>query len=93
MTYWFRGPRIGDRRVSDHYTTGSYRKAIQDACAKAKVPRWAPNQLRHACATLVRRKFGLEESQAILGHRKIETTQINAQRNLELALKVMGKLG
>ena len=30
--------------------------------------RWSPNQLRHAAATEVRKQFGLEAAQIILGH-------------------------
>jgi len=47
--------------------------------------RWAPNQLRHARATEVRREMGIEAAQAVLGHSKIETTQIYAERQRQLA--------
>jgi len=45
-----------------------YSHAIARACLHAKVDRWGPNRLRHAFATEVRRKFGLEATRAVLGH-------------------------
>ena len=29
---------------------------------------WSPNQLRHNCATEVRRRFGIATARAVLGH-------------------------
>ena len=49
--------------------------------------------MRHAMAMLVRDRYGLEHAQAVLGHRKIETTQICAQQTLARAAEVMQKLG
>lgn len=57
------------RKPGEKWTTCSYTKTIQAACARAKViPPWSANQLRHAFATEVRRKFGLEACRAVLGH-------------------------
>src|SRR5262249_6539691 len=38
--------------------------------------RWAPNQLRHAAATEIRREFGLEAAQVALGHSQANVTQV-----------------
>jgi integrase len=38
------------------------------------VPPWHPNQLRHARATEVRRRFGLEAAQVALGHSSADVT-------------------
>src|SRR4029453_18728950 len=46
---------------------------------------WSPNQLRHSAATEIRKRFGLEASQVVLGHSELGTTQIYAQKNLDLA--------
>jgi integrase len=54
---------------------------------------WAPNRLRHARATEVRRTYGLEAAQVILGHAKADTTQIYAERDSALAVEVMKKIG
>lgn len=86
-------PRITDRSLGDHYTTESYRRAIQRACDKASIPRWSPHQLRHNAATEVRKEFGLEAVQVTLGHSKADVTQIYAERNEELALKVARERG
>ena len=81
------------RPPRDAYTTGSYRKAIRRACQKAGIPIWHPHQLRHTAATSIRRQFGLEAAQAVLGHNELGTTQIYAERNLEAARDVMNAIG
>jgi integrase len=55
--------------------------------------RWHPNQLRHTHATEVRRRFGLEAAQVVLGHTHANVTQLYAQRDLALALKVAAAVG
>lgn len=61
------------RPAGERYTPDSYRRAIQRACDKAfPAPeavegedlaawrakhRWSPNQLRHSCATEVRKRY------------------------------------
>ena len=52
---------------------------------------WSPNRLRHSRATEVRRDFGLEASGATLGHSELATTQIYAERNLQLSIDVARK--
>jgi integrase len=55
--------------------------------------RWAPNQLRHSAGTVVRKLFGLEASQVMLGHSNADVTQIYAERDLELAVRVAKEVG
>jgi integrase len=57
------------------------------------IPHWAPNQLRHAHGTEVRRRFGLEAAQVALGHERADVTQVYAERNLDLAVKVATEAG
>jgi integrase len=52
----------------NHWDTCSYTKTIHAACDRAGIDRWGANRLRHAFATEVRRKFGLEACRAVLGH-------------------------
>ena len=66
---------------------------IREACKKAGVPHWSPNQLRHLVGTKIRRELGLEASQVVLGHAHADVTQIYAERNAELARQAMEKLG
>ncbi len=54
---------------------------------------WAPNRLRHARSTEVRRTCGLEAAQVILGHAKADVTQVYAERDGALAVEVMKKIG
>lgn len=89
-----------DRRVrtprkqpGTRYATGSYRQAITRACDRAGVPRWHPHQLRHLAATEVRRTFGLEAAQVILGHARADVTEIYAEKNLARAAEVARQVG
>jgi integrase len=55
--------------------------------------RWHPNQLRHSRATEVRKQFGIEGAQAVLGHTQLKTTEIYAEKNSETAMKIMAAIG
>jgi len=81
------------RQAKPHYTTDSYRKAIQRASERAKIDRWAPNQLRHNAATNVRAEFDLNSSRCILGHSDAKTAEIYARRDLTEAIEVARKVG
>jgi integrase len=58
-----------------------------------KSHRWHPNRLRHAAGTAIRRRFGLEGSQAILGHSELTSTQVYAAKSLDLAREIMRQIG
>ena len=47
---------------------------------------WHPNQLRHAVGTELRKRFGLEAAQVVLGHATADVTQIYAERDMGLAI-------
>jgi integrase len=81
------------RRPRDRYDRNSYRQAVNRACLKAGVPEWNPLQLRHTAATLLRAKYGVEAAKVILGHTKVETTQIYAERDLNTAQEIMREIG
>ena len=83
----------GKRVAAPGYRADSYRRAIQRACERAGVAVWKPNQLRHTRATEVRREFGLDAAGALLGHTKLETTQIYAERSSELAIQLARSTG
>jgi integrase len=88
-------PRIakaGEDRIFP-ILASSVRRAIKIACDRAGLKEhWAPNQLRHAAATEIRAKHGLEAAQVILGHSQVKTTQlyaeVNADRGKEIARQV-----
>lgn len=75
------------------YTTVTYGRAIERACARAGVPAWNSNQLRHNAATRIRAAHNLEASRAVLGHQSAVTTEIYAERDEVLARSVMLSLG
>ncbi|MEZ6098125.1 MAG: site-specific integrase [Pirellulaceae bacterium] len=76
-----------------HYSVGAYRTAIRRICDNIGIPRWSPNQLRHSAATEIRRDFGLDAAQVVLGHASAATTEIYADTNEQLAAKVAGERG
>ena len=93
----------------DHYDTGAYANCIRRAADLADrrahdtdkpiavgeriVPRWTPNQLRHGLATNLRKKFGLEAVQVVLGHARADVSQIYAERDMGLAERIMREVG
>ena len=74
----------GKHSPGDHYTIGTYGRAIMRACRVAfpfplcmalshrerweRENRWTPHQLRHTAATRIRARYGLEAAQLMLGH-------------------------
>jgi integrase len=60
---------------------------------RAKVAHWSPYQLRHLYATQVRAKYGLEAAQVALGHKTADVTQIYAERDKALAIKIAKEMG
>jgi hypothetical protein len=57
------------------------------------VPAWTVLQVRHTRATEVRERYGVEGAQATLGHARVETSQIYAERSRTLARKIAGEIG
>ena len=68
-------------------------RAIHRACDKAGIDRWGPNRLRHAAATEVRKEFGLEGAQIILGHASADVSQVYAERDIAKGLEIARKIG
>jgi integrase len=58
-----------------------------------KSHQWHPHQLRHTMATTIRRQFGIEAAQAVLGHSQIDTSELYAQKSLEAARQIMKEIG
>ncbi|WP_439628789.1 tyrosine-type recombinase/integrase [Gemmata sp.] len=82
-----------ERRPGTAYCAPAYAAAIHRACEAAGVPHWHPNQLRHSFATEVRRAHGLEAAQVLLGHSQANVTQVYAERDLTLAVRVANEVG
>jgi len=81
------------KQPGDHYSDDSYRRAITRACAKAGVEPWTPHRLRHSAATQVRREFGLDSAQSMLGHRNAAITELYAELDVAKASEVAAKIG
>jgi len=67
------------------------RRAARKAWRAANV--WHPNQLRHSAGTRIRQEYGLEGAAAVLGHAKVETTQIYAERSATAAREIAQAVG
>ena len=95
--------------MHDQYDVAAYRRAIERACDRAfpapeglkgkekrqwqQEHRWTPHRLRHTAGTNVREKFGLDGSQAILGHRNARVSEIYSELNTAKAVQIMRQLG
>ena len=99
-----RKPKKNPKRAKrDRYDVASYRRRITYGIKKANrqrkregrqpIPHWSPLQLRHSRATEVRKNFGIEAAQVVLGHVRADVTQIYAERNLGVAIQVAKETG
>ena len=68
-------------------------RTITRACDKAGIERWVPHQMRHTNACDVREQFGLEHTQAVLGHAHADMTQHYAKVSSKKAAEVARKIG
>ena len=59
----------------------------------AGIPIWCPLQLRHAAGTAIRKQYGLEASQAVLGHAELGVTQVYAEVDYQVASRIMAEIG
>ena len=57
------------------------------------IPRWQPNQLRHNHATDVRKKYGVETARIMLGHSKLDVTEIYAERDQSRMMEIAKMIG
>jgi integrase len=96
------------KRAGAGYSTHSYRRAItraielvnakrQDDADEGEtpdlLPSWGPNQLRHAAATELRRRCGLDAARMVLGHSDLAVTSVYAEADLAKAAAVMRDVG
>jgi integrase len=92
------------RKPGNEYDTSTIGRAIRRAIdqynAKAKAEKrpvigyWHPHQLRHLYATEIRRQFGLEAAQIMLGHSSaIVTDAVYAERDERASRQIAEKIG
>ena len=82
-----------ERPPREHYDDRGYRQAVIRACCRVGVPEWSPGRLRHSAGTDIRRKYGAEAAQLVLGHRNLSTTEIYAEKNREQYEQIMKEIG
>jgi integrase len=49
--------------------------------------------LRHSAATEIRKRFGIEAAQHVLGHATLNVTEIYAEKNSEAARQIAAAIG
>jgi integrase len=81
------------RSRSDRYDRRTYRQAIVRTCIHVGIPPWSPGQLRHLVATTIRKRYGLEGAQLLLGHRRADVTQVYAERDEARARAIAAEFG
>jgi len=54
---------------------------------------WHPHQLRHNYATMIRKRFGVEEASDMLDHSSVKMTEVYAERDQEQALEIARQVG
>ena len=53
----------------------------------------SPNRLRHDAATEARKRFGIQATNALLGYKLVETTQVYAEVSLTRADEIASQVG
>ncbi len=54
---------------------------------------WHPHQLRHNYATMIRKRFGVEEVSNMLDHSSVKMTEVCAERDREQAIEIARAVG
>jgi integrase len=82
------------RRISKKLEDENEKMRLQKLAAEWRAKNcWSPNQLRHSAGTEIRRQYGLEAAQVVLGHAQANVTQVYAERDMALAAEIMQKIG
>ena len=67
--------------------------AIKKACVELGIPKFTSHWLRHTTATQIRKDFGLDVAQVILGHSSADVTQVYAEVNTSKARDAVREVG
>ena len=84
-------PRTEEQRKERAGEDPAKRRAAREQWRAAHV--WHPNQLRHNAATFLRKQFGAEAAQVILGHRNLSVTELYAEQDVAAAQRIMSEVG
>jgi hypothetical protein len=87
--------RLPDGKVETPTAWWARLTAAEKAEVRAwrRAHRWSPLQLRHTAATQIRAKYGVEAAKVVLGHTKVETSQIYAERDERMAKEIVAEIG
>lgn len=86
--------KVPKTRPRDFFDNAALNKAIKSACKKSGVERWTANQLRHAAATRLRKKYGADGASSVLGHSSAALTEaVYAERDEALMRKIAREAG
>lgn len=87
-------PRVKDGKRESRAAWWQRLTAEERAAGRAwrREHRWHPNRLRHSRATELR-PHGLDVVKTILGHSKMETTQIYSEKDLAAAMELVSRIG
>jgi integrase len=86
-------PKKRNRTINDHYDSAAYGRCIRRACEVAGVTAWFPHQLRHLAATELRAAYGAEAARAVLGHANLKVTELYAEVDETVTIKIMAEIG
>jgi len=86
-----REPRTVAEKDADTPERSEERRRLRTAWSEQHV--WHPHQLRHSAATRLRKEYGLEAAQVILGHKTLSVTEIYAEKNVAAAKRIMAVAG
>lgn len=81
------------RKANGRYSTQSYGKALIYATRKGKLPHWAPNQLRHAAATVSDEQADRDTTAALLGHSTPDMAAVYADKAFRRAAAFVAEHG
>lgn len=84
--------RREDERIADWHERLTEKQKAELAQWQSN-HRWSPNRLRHSAGTEIRKRYGLEAAQVILGHASADVTQVYAERDLQKAVDIMREVG
>ncbi len=92
-----RETNYGAGKLRPCYDTHSYRQAVRHGIRRARkmgenLEFWTPHQLRHGVATEISKSLGQQAAQRWLGHAKLDTTSIYAEKQLSELLDIAREL-
>ena len=80
--------KIINKKIRDKYDHNSFCRAVKRGCKRADVAVFVPYDLRRTTATGTRAILGKEAAKVLLGHAKMDTTDIYLLDEVQEAMKI-----